>query len=259
MSRPSITGRKPKNASPPKGTRPGHVTRSAVAERRPKERTAHDPRRARHGSMQRRAAKTTERPDQNARRRSARSRRQPLRTMRKTARVNGLRRCVGGGSSQSKGVRGRRRQRSPTNDRSGIAGESMAATGRRDVASEHCRGQEPQERRPVDHDFREVTPLVACSMRTVHSTGPAAPMSASWCPKGRSRAGASKRTPACEVSRTRTHQGASERQPDDCERPKPMRPHGFSGSVLHADETRGRDERPDRQRPAAHRHPSVNL
>ena len=30
-------------------------------------------------------------------------------------------------------------------------------------------------------------------MRTVHSTGPAAPMSASWCPKGRSRAGASKR------------------------------------------------------------------
>jgi hypothetical protein len=48
---------------------------------------------------------------------------QPLRTMRKTARVNGLCRCVGGGSSQSKGVRGRRRQRGPTNDRSGIAGK----------------------------------------------------------------------------------------------------------------------------------------
>ena len=216
MSRPSITGRKPKNASPPKGTRPGHVTRSAVAERRPKERTAHDPRRARHGSMQRRAAKTTERPDQNARRRSARSRRQPLRTMRKTARVNGLRRCVGGGSSQSKGVRGRRRQRSPTNDRSGIAGESMAATGRRDVASEHCRGQEPQERRPVDHDFREVTPLVACSMRTVHSTGPAAPMSASWCPKGRSRAGASKRRQTSLDRRADdSHKREPARQPDD--------------------------------------------
>jgi hypothetical protein len=31
------------------------------------------------------------------------------------------------------------------------------------------------------------------SPQPVHSTGPAAPMSASWCPKGRSRAGASKR------------------------------------------------------------------
>jgi len=29
------------------------------------------------------------------------------------------------------------------------------------VTSEHCRGQEPQERRPVDHGPREARPLVA--------------------------------------------------------------------------------------------------
>lgn len=113
---------KPKNASPPKGTRPGHVARSAVAERRPKERTAHDPRWATARIDAATCRDTTERPDRNAWRRSARSRRAtaPHNAQdRKGQRTSTLR---GWRTSQSKGVRGRRRQRGPTNDRSGIAG-----------------------------------------------------------------------------------------------------------------------------------------
>lgn len=96
-----ITGRKPENASPPKGARPGHVTRMRVAERRPKERTAHDPHRGRDTPDAATCRETTERPGQNARRRSPRRvDGRPLRTKRKTARVSGRRRCVGGGSDQ---------------------------------------------------------------------------------------------------------------------------------------------------------------
>jgi hypothetical protein len=80
--------------------------------------------------------------------RRAESNGQPRRNKRKTARVSGRRRCVGGGSDRS--IRGRGGDASderPKRDRR----DRMAAPGKRDVTSEHCRGQEPHERRPADH------------------------------------------------------------------------------------------------------------
>jgi hypothetical protein len=181
---------------------------------------------------------------------------QPLRTMRKTARVNGLRRCVGGGSSRMNGIRGRRRQRGPTNDRSGIAGERMAATGKRDVTSEHCRGQEPQERRPVDHGvYVRRRRLRRAHLTPVHSTGPATPMSAAWCPRGRSRAGASKRRQTSLDRRADdSHKRGPARQPDDPKAAQANTVARFSGSVSErppnrADVTNGRiGNDPDAQR-----------
>jgi hypothetical protein len=73
---------------------------------------------------------------------------QPLRTKRKTARVNGHRR-VRGWRKRYRASAGKEATspKRPQRDRR----DRMAASGKRDVTSEHCRGQEPQERRPVDH------------------------------------------------------------------------------------------------------------
>lgn len=189
----------------------------------------------------------TERPDQNARRRSARSRRATAphnaqdRKGQRTSTLRGWR---------IKPIRRRPRVKEatksderPERDRR----RSMAATGKRDVTSEHCRGQEPQERRPVDHDSREATPLVACSMRTVHSTGPAVPTRPRGARKGgrgpvRRSAGRRRST----VART-THTNVGRRDNRTTRRrPKPTRPQGPPAASANARPTRGRDERPDR-------------
>jgi hypothetical protein len=49
----------------------------------------------------------------------------------------------------------------------------MAAAVKRDVTSEHCRGQEPQERRPVDHDlaWSDATCGVFTQSRALDRTG----------------------------------------------------------------------------------------
>jgi len=133
--------------------------------------------------------------------------------------------------------------------RSGIAG-AMASPGQRGVASERCRGRKPQERRPVDHVFPvkrrrscgALTPKPCTRPDRRRRLGP-------QCLKGRSRAGASKRTPTLDDCRISTHlrcaRVATERRPSGQSRcgrrvfriRLPRRP------------KRGRDERPDWQQP----------
>jgi hypothetical protein len=118
---------------------------------------------------------------------------QPLCTKRKTARVSGRRRCVGGGSEQ-KHPRARRRRVRRKIEAGSPGPHGSTRLARRDQRA--LKGtRTSREASGRSWSLRETTPLAARSRenRALDRTGGAE--SASQCPKGRSRAGASMRTP----------------------------------------------------------------
>jgi hypothetical protein len=122
--------------------------------------------------------------------------------------------------------------------------DGIARQARRDQRA--LKGRKPQERRPIDHGFLVkrrrcgvLTPKPCTRSDRRRRLGP-------QCPKGRSRAGASKRTPTRKTRHTTTH-------PRVCRCGKRVPPAAKANAAAWSPRTglprrpkRGRDEGPDR-------------